>query len=259
MRCPRDQAPLERQTYKNEIQVDRCTSCRGIWLDRGELELIQETSQRSDASALRGIQVIASAYELARQKARPDIACPKCERTLAPREYAHCSQILIDLCPGCGGVWLDRGELEALEQFFTRERKEPENLRKGFWASLTKLYPLYQVGSIRARFVRKKDQSPISGVSGRYSVKLFDRDLLRDDRLGEPRLDADGRVQFTFDLHDAVSSDSPLERRPDLYLVLYEAGKEIFRTPVFANAEFDRGEVMGGSAPVTRDLGTFEV
>jgi hypothetical protein len=157
-------------------------------------------------------------------------------------------------------MWLDRGEVETLEQIFELAQKEIEGERKGFWASLTGLFPLYGIGTITARFVRKADGAPLSGTTGRYSVKVYDKDLVRDDRVGEPRLDADGRVRCTFDLYDIVSSDSPLERKPDLYLVLYEGEREVFRTPVFWDLDFGQpDESTGERKPVTHDLGTFEV
>ena len=37
--------------------------------------------------------------------------CPSCQNTLRERER---DGVLLDVCPGCGGVWLDRGELEKL-------------------------------------------------------------------------------------------------------------------------------------------------
>ena len=37
--------------------------------------------------------------------------CPSCQNTLRERER---NNVLLDVCPGCGGVWLDRGELEKL-------------------------------------------------------------------------------------------------------------------------------------------------
>ena len=35
--CPRDGAPLV-EVERSGVQIDACPSCRGIWLDRGELE-----------------------------------------------------------------------------------------------------------------------------------------------------------------------------------------------------------------------------
>lgn len=39
MLCPRCQTALE-EIDRSGITVDRCASCRGIWLDRGELEKV---------------------------------------------------------------------------------------------------------------------------------------------------------------------------------------------------------------------------
>jgi Mlc titration factor MtfA (ptsG expression regulator)/Zn-finger nucleic acid-binding protein len=259
MRCPRDGGTLASQNYEADVQADVCPSCRGMWLDRGELERIQETVEHDHSGELGDIAQIASAYEMARQKAGAGIPCPRCQRAMASKEYGYCSQILIDLCPHCEGVWLDRGEIQALERFFERERTRAKDLSKGFWASLTQLFPLYRIGTVTAQFVRKAGGEPLSGAGGRYSVKLFDKDVFVDDKLGEPRLDAEGRVRCTFDLYDVASADSPQEQKPDLYLVVYEGEKEIFRTPVFQNLDFRPKPGGGGATPVTHDLGTFKV
>jgi uncharacterized protein len=39
--CPVDATPL-RRLERSGVQVDGCPSCRGIWLDRGELDKIVE-------------------------------------------------------------------------------------------------------------------------------------------------------------------------------------------------------------------------
>ena len=132
MLCPRDRAALSGERYEGEVVVDRCPSCDGVWLQRGELEAIQETLERDYSSELRGIDVVGLAYERARQADRPEIACPNCGTSLNAEEYAYCSQIMVDRCGKCGGIWLDSGELQALERFFEREK----GIRKGFFASL---------------------------------------------------------------------------------------------------------------------------
>jgi hypothetical protein len=37
--------------------------------------------------------------------------CPRCSTALEERELR---QVKVDVCPTCGGVWLDKGELELL-------------------------------------------------------------------------------------------------------------------------------------------------
>jgi Zn-finger nucleic acid-binding protein len=144
MKCPRDGATLTNEKYEGVV-VDRCPSCGGIWLDSGELRTIQETIENDYSTTLNKIDLVARAHELARQQKRPEIDCPKCGGHLNPREYSYCSQILIDRCEQCGGVWLDSGELQALEQFFEtaaeEEKAEREAIRLGFIASLWQRLP----------------------------------------------------------------------------------------------------------------------
>jgi len=47
MQCPQDQTVLQ-MTDRQGIEIDYCPTCRGVWLDRGELDKIIE---RSSASA----------------------------------------------------------------------------------------------------------------------------------------------------------------------------------------------------------------
>ncbi len=43
--CPVDGAPMKKEVNQNVI-VDRCTSCGGVWLDRGELDLIKKAIEQ---------------------------------------------------------------------------------------------------------------------------------------------------------------------------------------------------------------------
>jgi uncharacterized protein len=39
MRCPKCGAQLEEAEYE-DVHIDRCTECEGVWLDKGELETL---------------------------------------------------------------------------------------------------------------------------------------------------------------------------------------------------------------------------
>lgn len=132
MLCPRDKTPLQPETYEGDVQVDRCSACDGVWLQRKELEAIQNLRERDYSGELGGIDAVALAYERARQASSPPVSCPECGSALVAEEYAYCSQIIVDRCGKCGGVWLDSGELSALEVFFERETKA----RRRFFGTL---------------------------------------------------------------------------------------------------------------------------
>lgn len=51
MLCPIDGAEL-RMSERNGIEIDYCPQCRGIWLDRGELDKIIERAALAETSAV---------------------------------------------------------------------------------------------------------------------------------------------------------------------------------------------------------------
>lgn len=69
--------------------------------------------------------------------------CPKCANMLVERTRAG---VAIDICTGCSGVWLDRGELDKL---LDREQRDDGNRndnddddegRGGFLQNLVELF-----------------------------------------------------------------------------------------------------------------------
>lgn len=48
MLCPIDRTPLVMSERQN-IEIDYCPTCRGVWLDRGELDKIIERSAADSA------------------------------------------------------------------------------------------------------------------------------------------------------------------------------------------------------------------
>jgi Zn-finger nucleic acid-binding protein len=54
--------------------------------------------------------------------------CPRCQAALRERERETTGGevVVMDVCAGCGGIWLDKGELEKLSQtearYYDRER-----------------------------------------------------------------------------------------------------------------------------------------
>lgn len=51
MKCPIDSDVDLQMTDRQGIEIDYCPKCRGVWLDRGELDKIIERSGSSDQRA----------------------------------------------------------------------------------------------------------------------------------------------------------------------------------------------------------------
>jgi Zn-finger nucleic acid-binding protein len=141
MKCPHDGTELTAAKYEADIEVDRCGECKGMWLDYHELERIQDTCEKDYADEIRQLpNLVGNAYAMALARSKHGIECPQCGQAMERREHGCCSQVMIDVCPHCRGIWLDHGEIEALEVFFERTLAETRKVRSGFFARMTDLF-----------------------------------------------------------------------------------------------------------------------
>lgn len=51
MHCPRCETSTLRETDRDGVAIDQCPDCRGVWLDRGELEKLVDHAVREIAEA----------------------------------------------------------------------------------------------------------------------------------------------------------------------------------------------------------------
>ena len=56
LQCPRDDGIMLVAVDRNGVTVDACPRCRGIWLDRGELDKLIELEARASEDFLAEIQ-----------------------------------------------------------------------------------------------------------------------------------------------------------------------------------------------------------
>lgn len=69
MKCPIDGADLM-MTERQGIEIDYCPKCRGVWLDRGELDKLIERSLQVERQAGGGVEIDPE-YGTALPKAKP--------------------------------------------------------------------------------------------------------------------------------------------------------------------------------------------
>lgn len=103
--CDVDMMVLELE----QVEVDFCLECRGVWLDRGELELIGARAgvlQDDLLAALESSEGGAAGEEKRR--------CPVCGKGLARVETRGGNVIELDRCGRGHGMWFDAGELSAV-------------------------------------------------------------------------------------------------------------------------------------------------
>lgn len=88
----------------NQVEIDYCTSCKGIWLDRGELDLIFSSSEKKEIAKLFSAKNTTS--EIKRR-------CPICKKKMDKVEFEN-TGIIIDRCTNEHGLWCDSGELKSI-------------------------------------------------------------------------------------------------------------------------------------------------
>jgi Zn-finger nucleic acid-binding protein len=138
MDCPRDGSGLATAKYEG-FDVDKCATCGGIWLDRGELEAIEakiEHKHQGDPNAAGPNTATRAAIEVEQLGANP-VDCPRCGTKMVARDYGFGAQIIIDACPQDCGVWLDVGELQQIERFYEDSQRDAlDVLPLGLWFRL---------------------------------------------------------------------------------------------------------------------------
>lgn len=94
----------------DEVEIDHCLDCGGIWLDAGELELLIGNEQKA-------IDLLAS-FSVAKPLKEKRRACPICDKRMAKIQVGTDeASVIIDRCNRQHGLWFDRGELdEVLEK-----------------------------------------------------------------------------------------------------------------------------------------------
>ena len=98
LNCPRHGTALE-HTRRHDIDVDRCPTGDGIWLDHNELEILEEHA--ADDSLVKG-QMRYGQHE-------SEFECPHCGNNMVRFRY-RAYNLEVDECPDQAGFWLDKGE-----------------------------------------------------------------------------------------------------------------------------------------------------
>ena len=111
--------------------------------------------------------------------------------------------------------------------------------------------------TLHVKLLTRQGNGSVSGHD--YSVKFFDKDMIRDDYLGETNPDEQGNVSLQISTADFKTSDSALEKYPDIYFTVYKKGKLIFKSPVCNNLHLDETGSFSVSGGLHSDLGTFVI
>jgi Zn-finger nucleic acid-binding protein len=108
MNCPVCDVPMV-VLEMDQIEIDHCLQCGGVWLDAEEMDLLLDGSEGREEIRRRAT-VVSDSPEKKRR-------CPICSKNMEKARLAREGKettILIDRCEKHHGTWLDGGELDAV-------------------------------------------------------------------------------------------------------------------------------------------------
>ena len=112
MKCPGCKGLLRQEKYQH-VEFDICCQCRGIWVSgeqfRGLTSLVAADGQVESSVKLtfqprKVLRTLPQNEAIARQ-------CPQCHVAMKEFNYAYDSNVFLDRCETCKGIWLDPNEI----------------------------------------------------------------------------------------------------------------------------------------------------
>lgn len=117
--CPKCGGELQAIIYE-DIEVDRCCQCSGIWFDSLEAE------QLKDLKGSENIDIGKFDWENHQGSLEDRINCPRCAIPMIKILDFDKHPIWYEHCPQCQGIWFDPGEFKKFKDNFS----EPKLLSK---------------------------------------------------------------------------------------------------------------------------------
>lgn len=139
LKCPNCSSDMEK-VKDEDITIDRCKKCEGIFLDKGELNIL--------ATGMAGDIEFSSIDEKKHKDKFRIRNCPKCAEKMRKINLLAYSDTIFDFCPKCESFFLDKGELRKmnLELEELTKDKNPEEYRNHIEDHLVRLDKINDVG-----------------------------------------------------------------------------------------------------------------
>jgi Zn-finger nucleic acid-binding protein len=110
----------------NNIELDHCNDCHGVWFDSTELELLLKSLNLDSHNLLLDDILKSPETESSEKKLR----CPICREKMKKITISEQPGILIDVCPYRHGLWFNGGEVTQLLKHIVGKkpaRKDAQN------------------------------------------------------------------------------------------------------------------------------------
>ena len=100
---------MEQIDYEG-TEIDRCTICKGIWFDAGEIDVLKNKQAAKEIDI--GDEKVGK-----QANTMDNYQCPRCSGTMVKVVDPNQTHIWYETCSACSGSFLDAGELLDLSKF----------------------------------------------------------------------------------------------------------------------------------------------
>jgi Zn-finger nucleic acid-binding protein len=159
--CPRCNLPLGVEEH-GDIVMETCDRCLGRWMDPDDLKAILDVIRLP----VRG-QAVRTGVDLT--DVTEDALCPRCAEPMLPFNYAGDSGVILDKCPHCGGLWLDKGDLERVLAVVSASEQDLARDVKRFSADLHQ-------AEVRQDALEQQDARGVDPLTGSIAADIADTD-----------------------------------------------------------------------------------
>lgn len=112
------------EVFYNDVEIDVCPVCIGVWLDDTELAEIVRSPERSwPPGVVEHVLEVTGKMGIPSAEFERVLDCPQCSEILDPVNYQANSGIITNTCQNGHGVWLDHGELAKVQIYMEHWRK----------------------------------------------------------------------------------------------------------------------------------------
>jgi Zn-finger nucleic acid-binding protein len=120
----------------HDIELDYCNSCKGVWFDSGELELLLKSHSLEEPEAF--FDGILNSQEAASSEKKRN--CLFCGRKMKKTALGGQPGILIDMCRDKHGLWFDGGEVAQLIRRLAGERPSKRDSKEQIISFLEEVF-----------------------------------------------------------------------------------------------------------------------
>jgi len=116
MKCPNCQKHVFKKITIGSVGIDQCEKCIGLWFDKDELRKVKDQKAPYEKWFDFDLWSDKNQFKVESSLRR----CPKDSTEMFKIHYGN-SNVVIDACKKCNGVWLDKSELTKIIGYVNTE------------------------------------------------------------------------------------------------------------------------------------------